>query len=467
MATHTSIADFLDDCADKLRDKLGSPALIVGDLIPAKIASIPFPTTYEVGVTTVRKTESTTENYATNDNLRIYGSDGKIYTLAEWNTLFVAAGYDAAQMSVAPDGFAFRKTDGSWEAIMWSNFQGTLYRIDGSAAESAKNMPHSPYNTLVCITAADSGTDSVTGKAWSITSYTDTAGDLGEAGKEYWALYTENTGKTFYVPKGLAYGNANADSADFAERTESLYQVTEWYRHRFAIDSGLTTTKADGTMADVSILGSGGATPAAGEEMYFYVDTAAGDTPATPTNTGKLAKYNLCNLHKGNATSSLTSALSDTLYGRQRDAGINMNDTGVNSASKPILAPGAKGAEAIAVGGKWMIITPYITQASQITSAPQNVVSDSPVVYYVHSLGRVLPSCEALERWFFNLTLVNALRSYLNTVEGRGIISETPGSSWTSLRYAATVAWYVNPSSGNRSVTNTYTRCRAIPASGL
>lgn len=455
--------------ATSLQRKTGNPAPIKADGFPAITDAIAVPMEYDVLATTVRTSASKTQNYASNDNLRIFGSDGRLYTLAAWNALFVQAGYDTKQMAVAPDGFAFRKKDGSWEVIYWESFSGRLYRIDGSALLEDRCLPHSPYNTLMAITVPINGTDVTTGKAWRVTSYTDAAGDLGEPGKQYWALYTENTGKTFYIPQSYGgYVQAQGDSSNFEQWTDYVLTMVEWYRHRFALNSGVTVSEgAVSATVRIGTEGSGSTVPPVGDDMYFWIEEVGDSGSHTMKPTGLLAKYNINNLHGGSATGGLTETLRTTLFDRQRAAGINMNDTGVNSATRGIKAPGQKGAEAVAVDGVWYITTPFITQAAQITSSPQNVVADAPAVSYVSSRGLHLPSQESLERWFFNLTLVNAMRSYLNTVEARGLRVETPGSSWVAGRQSASSAWYVYPSGGYRAYAFTYIRCRVIPASGL
>ena len=143
-----------------------------------------------------------------------------------------------------------------------------------------------------------------------------------------------------------------------------------------AIDSGITTTKADGTYGEIQILNSSGTQAAVGEDMYFWIKN---DSDVL-TNTNLLAKYNLNNSHTINSA-YLTQAIADAIYARQIANGINMNDTGVNSSTKPILAPGSKGAEVIAVDGKWMIITPYISAPSATTATVINNMADSPAVY--------------------------------------------------------------------------------------
>lgn len=433
----------LSALGEAIRKFRGLPDKVKGDDMPAVVGAFPYPMQLEVGATTVRTSATVTENVATNDHVRIWGSDGKAYTLAEWNAMFAEAGFDKDNMPVTPKGFAVTKRNGSVEGISWSDFfDGNTWQLAGGAARGQYNLQHSPYNTLSDITAAASGTDAVTNKEWSIT-------DDGDE----WVLSTANTGATFRVPKGIPYVNALGDSDNFEERTESLYQITEWYRHRFAIESGLTTNQADGAMTTVEILNASGEQAAANEDMYFWIGGV---------NTGKLAKYNMNNLHNGNATSSFTETIQTNVYNAQKAAGIDMNDTGVNSSSKPTLCPGAKGAEAIAKDGKWLIITPYVTYA-----ANAGMFGDAPSVYFVRNSGLSLPSQEALEMWYWNMTLVNALRTYLNSKEGRSLPTAAASAYWSSARTSDTAAWYVTTSNGSRGSNSTRYNGRVVGASGL
>ena len=411
----------------------------------AALAALQYPQVLEPGATTVRKSADATDNVASNDLLKIWGSDDKLYTVAQWNALFVAAGYDHTAMTVTPKGYAWTQRDGSVVKMTWENFQGQLAKLDGSALDTAASLPHSPYSTMMAITAADSGTDAINGGAWSIVADDET---------DEWVLTAGQTGQTFRVPKGFPYTNAGDDDKTFAEWTEICWTLTEWYRHRFAIDSGLTTTEADGTIEEVEILNASGEQAAAGEDMYFWIGGV---------NSEILAKYNANNVHKGNATSCLTDTLRNTLYASQKANGINMNDTGVNSASKPVLAPGAKGAEAIAVSGKWFIITPFVTYPTNA-----NQFGDCPAVAYVRSKGMVLPPLSALDMVYWNKTLLNALRTYLVSTEG-WTLDPVPASAtiWAAPRQSTNHAWYVNTSYGTRYLNNTVTRYRVVGASGL
>lgn len=428
---------------------------------------IPYSTFFEVGATTVHTSASTTANVASNDHIRIHGDDGKAYTIAEWNAMWVANGYSRDGMPT-PDGFVVTKRNGMCEVLYFESFVGRLYTLDG-ASYFNNTLSHSIYRTLACVTSAASGTDATTGKAWSITSVTDTNGDMEDdrgnvlsllydlsAGTKYWALYTDNTKSTFYVPQGIGYTVALGDIDDFKQRTESIYQITEWMRHRFAIATGMTTSEADGTYTDVAILNNELNQPAVNEDMYFAIRDDNGDWQKCG-----LAKYNLNNTHDGSATSGVTAEIQDAIYNGQKVNGVNMNDTGVNSATRPLLAAGSKGAEAIVVDGEWYIITPYVTYASNMDR-----FADSPAVAWVRAHGWSMPSQDAIEVWYFNKTLVRALRNYLENIEQWTLPAiYLDKTIWCAGRSSNNYAWHFNTSVGTRYTYYGYNRYFVVGAS--
>lgn len=446
--SHASLASLFQDTADQIRKMTGNPDPIKADNFPDAMKSIRTGQKLQVYATTIRKSATQTENYASNDMCRIGASDGKAYTLAEWNAMFVANGYSRVGLPT-PMGFVFTMENGSLVQLFWDTCQEHIC-IPNGTAYTGTTLKHSPYNTLTCITAADSGTDITTDKAWSITSDDE---------NNEWVLYTAATKQSFRIPKGIGYVDADADLLDFAERTESLYQITEWYRHRFAVTSGVATTAADGTMGLVGIFNSNGEQPAVGEDMYFYVRATENDAWQA---TGLLAKYNLNNLHKG-ASTVFTETIRNTLYDSQKTNGVNMNDTAANSDSRKLLVTGAKGAEAIAVDGYWHIITPYITRADNASEQ----TADAPAVYWVRGRGQSLPPGDAINMWFFNKTIVNAIRTYLNNVEGWGLITGANDWYWSSARYSGYNAWFVGINGGTRLNYSAYSRYSVCGASGL
>lgn len=413
------------------------------------VDQINLPATLQVNATTIRKSASSTENYASNDNIRFLGSDGNKYTLAQWNAMFVDAGYDASQMTVEPVGLSVDAFDHSGESYMFDRYTGITYNTSGETASSAGYLQHSPYNNAM-VTSAASGTDYTTGKAWSVTVDGDEL-ILSEA----------NTGCSWRVSKNCGYVNTHK-AFNIEERTYYLWAYTEWLRHRFAISSGITTTAADKTMGQVEIFNSSGVQAAANEDMYFFIRATSSDTWQ---NTNIKAKYNLNNRHATNSA-SLTQAITDAIYAKQVANGVNMNDTGVNSSTKSILSEGSKGAEAIAVGGYWYIITPYISNPSATTATVTNNLADAPAVYWAISKGFSLPSDTMLEAMYLNWTLVTSMRNYLVNVEGRTVKSIPTGQyCWTAVRVSASNAWGVNLGNGSMGNNVTYSRSCAVGAS--
>lgn len=397
----------------------------------------PYPATLEVKATTVHTSASTTDNYASNDNIRFLGSDGNKYTLAQWNAMFVDAGYDASQMTVEPVGLSVDAFDHSGESYMFDRYTGTTYNVSGETARTTNTIPlFIYYNNLVTIAA--SGTDYTTSKSWSVTVDGDEL-----------ILAESNTGCSWRVSKNCGYSDSHK-AFNIEERTYYLWAYTEWMRHRFAISSGITTNAADKTMGQVEIFNSSGTQASANEDMYFFVRATSSDTWQ---NTNIKAKYNLNNRHNTNAA-SFTQAITDAIYAKQVANGVNMNDTGVNSSSKSVLSEGSKGAEAIAVGGYWYIITPYISNPSATTATVTYNLADSPAVYWAIHKGFSLPSDTMLEALYLNKTLVTSMRNYLVNIEGRTIKS-IPTGCWTAILLSSTSPWSVAFSSGSISSSST------------
>lgn len=415
----------------------------------SKIAAMTSPTTLEVGATTVRYDATHTENIASNDRIRIRGNDGNDYTIAQWNAMFVAAGYDKDEMTVEPIGLRVQAFDAD-EIYLFDRYTGRVYNPVGDSQGDAGHLQHSIYNNTL-VTAKGSGTDFTTNKAWSVTA----------DGDEF-VLFEANTKQSWRIKKDTGATNCHVvPSSMISEFTQSLWAQTEWMRHRMAISSGISTTKTDGTMGEIQILNSGGTQAAVGEDMYFWIKN---DSDVL-TNTNILAKYNKNNKHTTNSA-ALTDTIRAAIYARQIANGINMNDTGVNSASKPILATGSKGAEVIAVDGYWMIITPYISQQSATTSTATNNMADAPAVYWAIDKGVSLPSDRLLWAMYANKSIVNAAITYLNSREGRGLPTVPTGNYiWSAVRSSANNAWYVLYSYGHMYSYSTYSRYFVVGAS--
>lgn len=400
------------------------PSVTTLDGYSALVDQINLPATLQVNATTIRKSASQTENYASNDNIRFLGSDMNKYTLAEWNSMFVEAGYDRTQMAVTPIGLSIDAFEHSGECYMFDRYTEITYNVTGETASSAGYLSHSPYDNPLATSAAN-GTDYTTGKAWSVTVDGDEL-----------ILYEANTGCSWRVSKNCGARNSHK-AFNITERTQYLWAYTEWLRHRFAISSGITTTASDGTMGEIEIFNSSGTQAAVGEDMYFFVRETSSDIWQ---NTNIKAKYNKNNRHTYNSA-YLTQSIADTIYNKQIANGVNMNDSGINSSSKHILATGSKGAEIIAVGGYWYIITPFICSPSSTTTYVYNNCADSPAVYWAISKNYSLPSDTLLYAMYCNLTIVTQMRNYLINVEGWSISTLPTGNySWSVVRYTSSTA---------------------------
>ena len=375
-----------------------------------------IPAALEPIATTVHKNASQTANYVTNPNCRLYCSDGKLYTMAERNAMWVAAGYDASGLPT-PVALSLDAFDHEGEMYHLDRFNEKIYGVTAENEPTVGQLACLIYNQAFP-TGAASGTDYTTGKAWACTVDGDNL-----------VLTEANTGQSWTINKAaaqVAYGHSVYDTK---ERTFALWAWTEWMRHRMAISSGVTTTKADGTMGEVKIFNASGVQAAANEDMYFWVKNDSDQF----INTNLLAKYNLNNRHNTNYA-YLTQAIADAIYGKQKAAGIDMNDTGVNSASKPILAPGSKGAEVIAVNGYWMIITPYISNPKDTTNSINSNVADSPAVYWWIHKEKCGPSDTFAYALALNYSIAAAWVNYLNQVEGYGFPVMGNMTFWTSVR---------------------------------
>ena len=399
-----------------------------------------IPATLEPIATTVHKNASQTANYVTNPNCRMLFSDGKLYTMAERNALWVANGYSATGL---PEPVALRLDAFEHEGELYyvDRFTGSVYGVTAETNPAAGQLACFIYNQGFPAGAA-SGTDYTTGKAWASTVDGDNL-----------VLTEANTGQSWTIDKAAATVSNAHLVYNMKERTYAMWAWTEWMRHRMAISSGVTTTKADGTMGEVKILNASGVQAAANEDMYFWVKNDSD----TFVNTNLLAKYNLNNRHAVNSA-NLTSAIADAIYAKQKANGVDMNDTGVNSDTKPVLAPGSKGAEAIAVNGYWMIITPYISNPSATTATITNNIADSPAVYWWIYKEKDGPSDTLNFAIALNYDIMKAWIDYLNQVEGFSLPAIPYGSLWSAVRQSATYCWYANTSNRNLTINNTYNR---------
>lgn len=410
----------------------------------------------KVNTTTVTLKDGKTAAVASNDHIKIVDENLVHYTLKEWNDRSVANGFDNSLVA-KPIGFSM-ECNGVRTIVRWQ-WTGRYYSPTGAGTAATDTMQHSIFDYKQ-ITAADSGKDATitgeldmgTGKSGTHFSDDWEVRDNGDT----LTLYSGNTKQSWEMAKDC--GNINSMMAiNFKERTDAMWAQNEWMRHRFAISSGIATDQPDGTMKEVQILNVTGTQPQVGEDMFFYIDGI---------NTNLMAKYNLNNKHD-NSSEYLTFSISDYIYERQKENGVNMNDTGVNSIEKPVLVPGAKGAEAIAVNGYWYIVTPYVSRPVKKTAMDYNVC-DSPAVYYVHSLpgNLYIIGDRELHPIWVNKSIITGLVNYLRTNEERDsdIPSLPSGNCWSAFRFNSTDACFVNLDSGYVYYAITCLRFKVFPA---
>lgn len=416
----------------------------------------------------------------------------KRWSLAEINTRWLRNGCkrttsDGGTYNLTePIGLAVKANGMGWKLLGFPYFKDDsvmtptpYYDIMGETAIShANNLRHSHYfySGSPFYNSTANGTDSET----EITDNVDAAGIVGKMLSSSWSVvsgsdsdhlkfYTANTDRYFEFEKPKST-TCYVGSEDEWQKTEYLWQFSEWYRHSFAIYSGIDTSSlTNNGNVSVLILNSSGDQPAVGEDMYFWLSDGN-----TKINTNLLAKYNINAQHGttgGSSYSPLRSTVRDYIYQSQIRNGINMNDTGVNSESKNILTPGSKGAEAILVDDKWMIATPIVTRAKDISSWDYNMV-DCPAVAWARNIcGLALVGDLLGMTYYFNRTatssspkttsLYYAMISYLASYEGwfsatygvrHRMVYYTSGYGsnylWCAARYGASAAWYCNAAAG-------------------
>ena len=416
---------------------------------------------------TIATDASHTTNIAYNKKCGIYDENGKKWDTLEWHQRWVNNGYSAEGLS-KPTGI-WMNAFGLEIIYLWPMEVADGYSdVTGTAAVSKNAFASFVYN-INAITAATAADRTV----WPCNQSGMIAhGTAGKYNSSTWRAVNNgdgldmvclNTGETFTIPS-RDVGNANAFMKDnYEDYMWSHYQQCDFFRALFAICSGISTTETDGTTTTVEILNANGQQAAVDEDMYFWIGG---------TNTGLPAKYNLnCAPNAGaNVTSGLlTQAISDAIYAKQKQNGVNMNDTGVNSATKPVLLPGMKGAEAIAVDGYWYIKTPFISNPNGTTFNANNNMADAPAVYLCKHKGVSLQTERRLYPYWLNKTThITAIVNLLRTTEG--LSADVPaiysGSLWSAVRSIATNAWYVFTTYGTANNANSSVRygCVACPS---
>ena len=402
---------------------------------------------------TIATSASQTANITYNSKCGIIDENNKKWDTLEWHQRWVDNGYSAAGLS-KPTGI-WMEAFGLHIVYLWPISSNVGYSdVSGTAALSTGSFALFVYNVdvIAAATAADR-------TVWPANQSGNVAhGTAGKYKSATWRavengagldMECDNTLETFTIPS-RSVGNANAFMKDNGEDyTESHYQQCEFFRALFAICSGVAcpTNTVNGTTATVDILNANGQQAAVGEDMYFWIGG---------TNTGLKAKYNLNSKPSRTAnvtTGTLTQTIVDAIYNKQIAAGINMNDTGVNSADKHVLPEGAKGAEAVAVNGYWYIKTPYISNPNGTTFNATNNQADAPAAYICKKRGVTMQSERRLYPYWLNKsTHITSLVNLLRTTEG--LESDVPavvGSSscWSAVRLNASYAWYVYMQGGN------------------
>lgn len=545
MSKSDNLTDFLLDIANEIRDKKGVSDKINPqnfrneiDSLYSNLEAEQFGQCFTPVPYIVKKSDGTTSYVSSNPNLgfvteeteesvdqfpdmgivtRKTDLNGKVrifkrWSLTEFNRRWELNNFkrtveDGGIYNLSePIGLAVRCNGLGWQLLGWPYFKDDsvqspkpYYDVTGTTkVDHANNLRHSHlfYSGSPFYNGIASGSDSEA----DIINNTDSSGVVGKMLSNSWSIIagddsshfkfrTENTKREFVFSKLISVSTVNAGVEDNDERTEYLWQFTEWYRHSFAIYSGKTISDlSDNGAVEILILNSSGEQAAVGEDMYFWLSNGT-----NKVNTTLLAKYNINAQHGttgGSSYTPLRSTVRDFIYNKQVTNGVNMNDTGVNSSSKPILTPGSKGAEAILVDDKWMIVTPIITRASSQTSLDYNI-TDAPSVAWAKNivgLGMcpdILTSC-----YYYNrntqssspkvTNLFYSLISYLASYEGwfsttYGVrhrmvyyISGYGSSAlWCCSRSYAANAWYVNAANGTVHGTSSCNRYRVLCSAAL
>ena len=444
----------------------------VGDILanyPSKIASIQSGASdYEleskmlilpVNTTTITTKTGGTAAVATNDHIKIVDADLKHYTVKEWNDRSVANGFDN-ELIAPPVGFSL-ECNGIRTILYWP-WQGVYYATSGTTSKVSNAMQHSVRDYRM-MTGASKGTDyhgTVDDNLGTHTAGSHFAADWSVTVTEddKLELYSGNTKQRWIMEKNC--GKAPVMIADnYAERLEAMYVQNEWLRHRFAICSGIASSEAEGTITDVEILNSAGTQAQVGEDMFFFVNGQ---------NTGLKAMYNTNNRHLGSNAYYFKPEFAEWLYEQQKTNGVNMNDTGVNSAERPLLSPGAKGAEAITVDGYWYIITPYISIATNLGTSYEHNMADSHAVYYIKSLEKKYMAGEKeLYPYWTNRSIISGLINYLNSYEKWGVPEVLYDYAWSCVRAEDSGVWHVRMSGGYLGTTLSNMAEIVVPASAF
>lgn len=416
---------------------------------------------------TIATDASHTTNIAYNKNCGIYDENGKKWDTLEWHQRWVDNGYSAEGLS-KPTGI-WMNAFGLEIIYLWPLTDENGYSdVTGTLAPTTDTFAFGMYSisTILSATAADR-------TVWPCNQSGMVAhGTAGKYNSATWRsvvngdgldLVCLNTGETFTIPSRDIEISSAFIKDNYEDYMWSYYQQCEFFRALFAICSGIATSEADGATTTVEILNSSGQQAAVGEDMYFWIGG---------TNTGLLAKYNLNSIPNVGANTNaalLTQATADAIYAKQKQNGVNMNDTGVNSGNTHVLLPGMKGAEAVAVDGYWYIKTPFISNPNGTAFNASSNISDVPAVYLCKHKGVTLQTERRLYPYYLNRkTHITALVDLLRTTEG---LADVPlvlsGTAWSAICERAAYSWTVGVNSGSVSNTSKSIRNSCIPCPSL
>lgn len=425
-----TIADKLtsiNNCKLAIKNAIEAKGVNVGTTplaeYPDKIAAIHDDTDGMNGVLsveskTIATSASTTTNIAYNKKCGIMDENNELWDVLEWHQRWVNNGYSAEGLS-KPTGI-WMEAFGMELKYLWPIEDAVGYSdVTGTIAVRKNTFPFYIYGQEFILTAT-----SVDRTVWPANQSGNIShGTAGKYRSATWRsqvngdgldLICDNTGETFTIPnretKPIDYCFMGENHEDYMEM---YYERCEFLRAMFAVCSGIATTEANGTIGQVDILNSAGQQAAVGEDMYFWIGGQ---------NTGLLAKYNLNCLVRSDrdvTTGSLTQTIADAIYNKQKENGVNMNDTGVNSSSKPVKVAGMKGAEAVAVNDYWYIKTPYIGFPNETAFTDLRNTPDDPLVYVCRHHNVVIATGRMYYPYYLNkFTLVTAIVNLLRNTEG-------------------------------------------------
>lgn len=473
MGTTTEKLQAILDSKTDIKDAIEQKGVEVGSTplsdYAQKILNIPTGDTdgmngiLSVESKTIPTSPTQTINIAYNPKCGIMDENNELWDVLDWHQRWVDNGYSASGLS-KPTGIWMEAFDMElkylWpieDEVGYSDVTGTIAVDKNMFSMYIYNLPNIDIATSADRTvwpANQSGNigHGTAGKYKSATWRSQLNGDGLD-------MICDNTGETFTIPsRNIIYASAFVKDNN-EDYMESYYQTNEFCRALFAICSGIATTQPDGTVTQVDILNSSGQQAAVGEDMYFWIGGQ---------NTGLFAKYNL-NCYpqpsRNNTSALLTQAITDAIYAAQIANGINMNDTGVNSSTKPVMVAGMKGAEAVAVDGYWYIKTPFISRPNATRFSNGDNVADSPIAYICKNRGITIPTERMIYPYYINgASLIASIVNLLKNSEG---INEIPDRVTTqtcsAIRRNLEGEFIVIFTSGAITTTSFYVRIIPLP----